>query len=178
MKKLKSLLIASAFLFCGSAFAAPISGPLPSDTYITANGLDWTWASPWSHVQSWVYGPETNAGWRYATSSELDYLFVNLINVFLNGANPSIQSTIYWNDPNRAGYVDDFDLSGGYIASGTTTMTYGNSLNVCGGDANCEQFYVRGASGQEPTTPVPAPATLFLFGLGLAALGKSKRKKV
>src|SRR6188768_3717252 len=71
----KFILIVGLFIFGGlrSVFANPILSDLPSDAYITINGLDWAWASPVaSHDfgDNQLFDPELHAGWRFATAEE------------------------------------------------------------------------------------------------------------
>lgn len=152
-------------LASSSAFAY-ITSPLPSNTYVTDNGLDWTWASPWGTVNEGVRlaAPSVHADWRYATVTELEYLYANLVDDFINGGAP-IQSVAYW-ELDGTNWVDQNDLEIGAIMSGNN---YFNA--ICPGNV-CEVFYVRGAGNS-----VPVPGTLALFGLGALALGLTRRKK-
>lgn len=166
MKNLRGFCVSVilSLLATSSAFAY-ITNPLPSSTYVTDNGLDWTWASPWGTVNEGtkVAAPTAHEGWRYATVSELEYLFANLVDDFLNAGTP-IQSVAYW-ELDGTNWVDTSDLTGGWIMSGGNYFNSGCNNNVC------EVFYVRGANS------VPAPATLGLLGIGFLALSLSRRKK-
>lgn len=148
-----------------SAFAYNTAA-LPANTYVSDNGLDWTWVSPWGTYNEGVKfaSPSAHAGWRYASVNELQYLFSNLVDDFLNGGNP-IQSVSYW-ELDGTNWVDQGDLQGGYIMSG------GNFFNSACSSAPCEVFYVRDAN------QVPTPGSLALLGIGALALGLSRRKKV
>jgi len=168
MKKLLLVSVAAVMLMLSTSSKAGLMTELPEETYITENGLDWTWVSRWGTGSALAPElPTFHAGWRYATTAELDYLFENLVALFLNAGNP-IESTAYWNEPNQVG-VDQTDLSGGYIMSGTNMMSYGNGLN-CTGSTPCDTFYVR------TSVEVPAPASVALWLLALVAL-RSVRKK-
>ncbi len=166
MTKLKKIGLSVIFsaLASSSAFAY-ITDPLPSSTYITANGLNWTWASPWGTLNEGLThaSPAAHAGWRYATVTELEYLYANLVDDFLNGGSP-IQSVAYW-ELDGTNFVNESDLQGGYIMSGNN---YFNSLCL---NNVCEVFYVQGGNS------VPVPGTLALLGLGALALGLTRRKK-
>lgn len=173
MKKFSSLILAIGLMILSAPSSAALISALPSDTYITSDGLDWTWASKWGTGSANAPElPTFHAGWRYATTSELDFLFENLVSLFLNAGNP-IESTAYWNDASQVG-VNSSDLSGGYIMSGPNIMSYGNGLN-CTGITPCDTFYVR-ATTDDNNNRVPAPATLLLLALGLLALRFAKRK--
>lgn len=164
LRKLGLSVIFSA-LASSSAFAY-ITGPLPSSTYITDNGLNWTWASPWGTFSEGTRfaAPSAHDGWRYATVTELQYLYANLVDDFLNAGDP-IQSVAYWDLDGSNNHVDTGDLNGGYIMSG------GNYFeDVCNGQP-CEVFYVQDGNR------VPLPGTLALLGVGGLALGLTRRKK-
>lgn len=165
MKSLKKLGLSLMFwaMTAASAFAYN-PADLPAGTYITDAGLDWTWASPWGTVNEGikVAAPTAHAGWRYATVTELQYLFANLVDDFVNGGSP-IQSVAYW-ELDGTNWVDIGDLQSGAIMSGNNYFN-----NICFNNV-CEVFYVRDANG------VPAPMTLALLGAGFLALGFSRRK--
>ncbi|MEZ5529218.1 MAG: hypothetical protein R3E57_04645 [Porticoccaceae bacterium] len=154
-------------LSSSSAYAY-LAGPLPADTYVQANGLDWTWASPWGTIYEGTKfaAPTAHEGWRYATVTELEYLFNNLVDVFLNGGSP-IQSVLYWDLDGTSTHVDTGDLIGGYIMSGDNYFNDSCFNNVC------EVFYVRGG---DIGNSIPAPGTLTLLCIGLLAFGLTTRK--
>ncbi|GLX77902.1 hypothetical protein tinsulaeT_12420 [Thalassotalea insulae] len=171
MKNSIIALLAVFMLFFNASSDAALITDLPSDTYITSAGVDWTWASRWGTGS--ILAPELPSfhdGWRFATTAELDYLFENLVNLFLNSGDP-IESTAYWNAPAEVG-VNTWDLSDGYIMSGPNMMSYGNGL-ACTGSTPCDTFYVREVS--EPVD-VPAPASLPLLFLSLLGFALTRRK--
>lgn len=162
-KKIGLSVIFSAFA-SSSAFAY-ITSPLPSSTYVSDNGLNWTWVSPWGTLYEGTKfaPPSAHDGWRYATVTELEYLYANLVDDFLNAGNP-IQSVAYW-ELDGTNFVNESDLSAGYIMSGNNFFNQDCAGNVC------EVFYVQGGNS------VPVPGTLALLGVGALALGLSRRKK-
>ena len=163
LKKIGLSVILSV-LASSSAFAY-VTDPLPSSTYITDNSLDWTWASPWGTVNegSKFASPSAHESWRYATVTELQYLYANLVDVFLNGGAP-IQSVAYW-ELDGTNWVDTGDLQGGYVMSGNSYFN-----QSCGNGSPCEVFYVRS------TNSVPLPGTLALLGIGSLALCLTRRR--
>jgi hypothetical protein len=166
MKTLKNIgLSVILWALASSSAFAYIAAPLPASTYITNNGLDWTWVSPWGTFNEGIKfaSPSAHEGWRYATLGELEYLFANLVNDFVNGGTP-IQSVAYW-ELDGTNWVDIGDLQGGYLMSGNN---YSNSM--CS-NRPCEVFYVRGANG------VPVPSTLALLGIASLVFGFTRRKK-
>lgn len=166
MKTLKRIGLVASFLALSSTSAmAYLSGPLPADTYISNNGLDWTWASPWGTINEGikVAPPSAHEGWRYATVGELEYLFANLVDDFLNNGNP-VHSVPYW-ELDGTDWVDANDLAGGFIMSGNNFFNQACDGNVC------DVFYVRDGNG------VPIPSTLALLGIAGLALGLTRREK-
>lgn len=162
LKKFVALVVFLA-LANSSAFAY-ITDPLPSNTYVAANGLNWTWVSPWGTLYEGekFVSPSVHEGWRYATVSELEYLYANLVDDFLNGGTP-IQSVAYW-ELDGTGFVNNGDLRSGYIMSGNNYFDDICYQNVC------EVFYVQGSNS------VPVPGTLALLGVGSLALALARRK--
>ncbi len=162
---MKKLLIAFFSLFVmANANAAIITTDLTSDTYITNNGLDWTWASPVA-AENWGGGnvlkaPSFHAGWRYATLLELDYLD-SILDLFFDANGGQIQSAQYWNTTFT--HVDSGDWNAGSIASGPGTPGYNSYF---------ESVYVRDVN----VNAVPVPAALFLFAPALLGFLGLRRK--
>lgn len=162
-KMIISIIILISSIVSAQANAALI-GPLPSNTYVTNNSLDWTWVSAVSHsgycCGITIAGPETRSGWRYATLSELDYLDTILGLFFNNGA--PIESSAYWQD----GYtgVNPSNWLAGDISSGPGTYS--------SGEGYFELVYVRGGN----LNAVPIPAAAFLFAPALLGFMGLRRK--
>jgi hypothetical protein len=159
----KTMLIAAAIAAGGAgvATANPILLDLPSSTYITVGGLDWTWASAVSSVDFFGYNtlsdPSLHAGWRYATVAE--FAARPDRSAFLDGNGDIIQSTIYWNT------VFDF-------ADFDNALTEVNRVIVPDDDLTnyYEIFYVRGGD-----VPEPASWALMLAGFGLIGFAMRRR---
>lgn len=165
MIKFTQLLFATFLLIqSSSAFATLITTDLSDDTYITVNGIDWTWASS---VNSEIYGinqlmAPSFHGWRFATQEEITFLKTSLtLADFTRDDGTYIHSAEYWNtqffDINTFNFIDDA-VSSNWVAQGSFNDYF-------------ETFYVRATQ----TTPVPEPTNIAIFGLGLIALACRKK---
>ena len=144
-------------LTVGAANATLISDPLASGTYITVDGLDWTWASPvneedWSEGYNTLMAPTYHEGWRFATDAEM--LDIPSFADFTRVDGTYIQSVVYWNTAFT--HVD---------AGDDVSSTWGHGMN--------ETFYVRDAA-----SPTPEPSTMMLLGFGLVGLAGVAKKKM
>ncbi len=158
-----SLILASSLTTTASA--AAITDPLPSSTFVSFAGLDWTWVSAitTSRASNIVEAPTFHNGWRYASSSELSTLQGNKSKFFIN--NTPIHSALYWNS--NFTHVDVGDFNRNYICSTISTClrTHRNS----------ELVYVR--DFQPSVNAVPIPAAVWLMGSALlGVLGLSRQK--
>jgi hypothetical protein len=144
--------------------SAIITTDLTADTYITNNGLDWTWASPvtsatWS--SSTLEAPDFHAGWRYATQAELSFLDT-ILDLFYTPQGEAIQSVQYWNTSFT--HTDARDWNQGKITSSAAAAALSSSYD--------ETVYVRGSD----VSAVPIPAAAFMFAPALLGFIGLRRK--
>jgi hypothetical protein len=74
-----ALCVSSAVFYSNDASASFINAPVPTNAYITLNGLDWAWASPLEADGGPLFPPnsqidlsyESQFGWRLPTADEL-----------------------------------------------------------------------------------------------------------
>jgi len=187
MVRLAAGLAVLGTLTLNGASAAPINTPVPTDAYITFNGLDWAWASPCSpggcfddpNEDSLDLSFQGTQGWRLPTLAELqsrpapsDFIFSGANVPILGGV--SVEGTQFFGAPGdgacaTAYFTDAFfnncdytDAVNGFI-SGLADPSF----------TTLEVWVVRGAA---PAT-VPEPITLSLFGAGLAGAVAMRRRK-
>ena len=165
-KTIFTAMLVSAILFSAHASAAAITTDLASDTYVTNNGLDWTWASPVADSSyccgSTLKAPSFHSGWRYATETELGYLDT-ILDLFFTVNGSPINSVSYWED--SVSWVDASNWNAGQIASGINNVALGKTYQGW-----FETVYVRDVSA------VPVPAALFMFTPALLGFMGFRRK--
>lgn len=182
MKTRKTLALAllAGAVISGNVQAAYINAPLPTNTYISFNGLDWAWAFPLPASQGLDLSFQSALGWRLPTAGELllapdatDFMFAGA-NVPLGGTDPVSGASFA---------AVNASLTG---AAACATPYFSNSYRHCdwqdgqgqplgpwaglpGAFGFADQLVVRNAQ-------IPEPGTLALLGLGIAGLAFSKRK--
>ena len=101
IKFTKLVFVVLLFIQSNATFATLITSDLAPDTYVSNNGIDWTWASPVNSEffsSNQLMAPSFHDGWRYATVDELSYL-VNFMSIddFTRPDGSLIHSAQYWN---------------------------------------------------------------------------------
>ena len=186
---LLSTVLASAFMFSGSAKAAVlISGPLPSNTFISFGGFEWAWVNNFAFDSSsanFDLGPQSVFGWRLPTLDELA-LAPSAADFQFDGANVPFGSA----DPVSGAIFNA--TSGatvpltGDAACATPYFSLNNSCNwrdagnylddrAWAGNEGYESWWDTVVIRDVVSSEVPLPATFALISLGL--LGLRLRRK-
>lgn len=184
MTKQKTLLRVALAAALASHFAiadaAYINTPLPSNAYITHNGLDWAWAFPLPAASGLDLSFQSAYGWHIASAAELalaplatDFLFSGG-NVPFNGTDPV--SGAYFSAVN-AGYTGNGACATPYFSNSYRHcdwqdglgQTYGPWAGMANAFGFADQLVVRQA--------VPEPGSLPLVAIAVGALAFTLRKK-
>lgn len=169
------------FVSQGTAQAAFLDSPVPSNAYITVGGLDWAWAFPLPAGFGLDLGYQASQGWRLPTAAEL--LSAPLATAFLfAGANVPLGGT----DPvsGASFQATNANLNG---AGACATPYFSNSYKHCDWQDGLGQPYgpwvgMPGAPGFGEqlvvrASAVSAPASMAVLGMGLLGLGAAVRRR-
>ena len=181
----KIALAGAALLAFSSGASAQLNAPLPTNTYITQNALDWAWANPLpGSGVNLAY--QSGFGWRYPTLAELltaplatDFLFAGA-NVPFNGTDPISGATF---SATNAAYTGAGACASPYFSDSSSFVhcdwqdgngqLYGPWAGTPGAAGFADQLFVRGTM----QAAVPEPGTWAMMLLGFGAIGGSMRAR-
>lgn len=178
----------AASLVLSSHASATIDAPVPTNAYITLNGLDWAWGEP-VPCPSCISAYQVSQGWRLPTADEL--LMAPLATDFLfAGANVPYQGF----DPVSGAFftVTNSDYDAAQSAGACAAPYFGNLFNqflqcdwadgngqpggpwagTTGAADLADQLFVRPAQNGA----VPEPGTWAMMLLGFGAIGLAFRR--
>ena len=162
MRHLTAGFVVFTMIAAGTANADLITDPLPANTYITFNDLDWAWASSlctvwWPGPGNRLKEPEFHEGWRYATPEEWanrpsaeDFLAIP------GDPTSVIHAVPYWNT--RSTEPNYYDALRGFVTSTHRV------------EATWETWYVRDSG------TIPEPSTPILLAAVVACLACLRRR--
>jgi hypothetical protein len=187
--KVRAMLAAVAMgsIAIADAATAQIDQPVPTNAYITYNGLDWAWAGPIANPSGSWLGYQASRGWRLPTQQELANA-PNAANFLFAGANAPFGGS----DPLSGAHFEftDANYDSAHSAGACATPYFGSTYLHCdygdgngesattwagtsGNQGNADQLFVRSAA----TPGVPEPATWTTLILGFGAVGAMLRQR-
>lgn len=169
----------------GAAFAvapasAAINLPIPTNAYITVNGLDWAWGAPLPNSYfSDALSYQGTQGWRLPTLAELafapvgtDFMFSGA-NVPLGGSDAASGSSFQATNGALTGAAA---CAAGYFNTGYSHCDWQDGgqpwAGMNGASSYADQLYVRVS-----TQAVPELATWAMMIVGMGAVGVSMRRR-
>jgi len=183
MKKILSILsVVAVMAVAGVAPAAIYDAPVPTNAYITINGLDWAWASPFGGEFAIDLVYQAQFGWHVPTANELTKAPIASQFLF-SGANVPVNTGL---DPVSGAEVSGapadaaiavpyfntvFNFAEYYDAPGTGgNYDYWNSSVTSDPFDGSEFLLVRNS------TQTPIPSAVLLLGSGLACIAAGRRR--
>ncbi|WP_338849599.1 PEP-CTERM sorting domain-containing protein [Massilia sp. W12] len=164
----------------GSAHAALVNAPLPSNAYITIGGLQWAWAFPLPAASGLDLSYQAQFGWHVPTAAELanapratDFIFQGA-NVPLGGTDSVSGARFSATNPNLTG------------AAACAAPYFSNTYSHCDWQDGLGQIYGpwAGQSGAPSwadqlvvRAAVPEAETYAMMGVGLLGLLALRRRK-
>ncbi|MGH7154993.1 MAG: hypothetical protein ACREF3_13790, partial [Acetobacteraceae bacterium] len=156
----KLLFSLMGLVLAAPAYALPINSPVPTNAYISFDGLDWAWGGPCPYSGGcFATGDltyQSTQGWRLPTTAELSAIPTNFANDFvfaganvpLGGSDPVSGATFTGSPPAAAACATP------YFNTAATWCDWGDGASgdwagAPGSGSFAEQLYVRGAAVPE-----------------------------
>lgn len=172
------VLIASILLVPTSAWAANVETPLPANTYITKDGVDWVWAYPYNSGHGdFDLSYQAQFGWRIPTAEELanapqatEFIFPGA-NVPLGGSDPVSGASFHVTNAlldGDAACATPYFSSGSWNHCDWADATDYPWYGLPDADQWGEQLLIR---GEVQHRPVPSMTAWGLLSLGVLVIG-------
>jgi hypothetical protein len=186
-KVLAGCAAAAICLAAAGGAAATINSPIPTNAYITYNGLDWAWGAPIADPTGLYLTYQGTQGWHVATAQELanapnaaNFMFAGA-NVPYNGTDPVSGAVFADTNANYATLHSAGACATPYFSSGYAHCDFddGNGQSFTwagtnGNQGNNDQLYVRASVSNG--VPEPATWTTLIFGFGAVGAMLRRRK--
>jgi hypothetical protein len=194
--KLRVLLgcaVAAVSIAAADGAAAQIDAPIPTNAYITYNGLDWAWGGPINNQDGSWLTYQGSQGWRLPTQQELanapngvNFLFAGA-NVPFQGTDPISGAAFAYQDANYLSAQSAGACATPYFGSGYAHCDFGDAngeltgpwAGTNGNQGNSDQLFVRASASTTPGVPEPATWTTLIVGFGgIGAMMRRRTSKV